>query len=141
MQLIDTYEHKGEGFTPMFINKKWQVAQINFDPNDEEIRVIDIHFETDELFVLLEGNAVLIAAELSAAGVFTYEATNMESNIVYNIPRMTWHNISLLPGAKVLIFEDKDSHLGKYKRKPLAEGQIAELEDLINETINKGNAN
>ena len=65
VKLMQEYRHKGEGFSTLYISGDWQVAQINYAPNQAigSITSIYIHFKTDELFVLLKGSTILIAAE------------------------------------------------------------------------------
>jgi len=129
MKHIQSYTHQAEGFTPLYLSSTWQVAQINYARNQApgNIKSIDIHFETDELFVLLQGEAVLIGGMKNEAGIPDLEYQLMKPGIVYNIPKMTWHNIALKEGAQVLIFEDINSHLGKYEIIPLDEAMIEEV--------------
>jgi len=117
MKLIEEYYHSKEGYNPYLIGPKWQVAQLNFEheyaPNT--IKRLDAHHKTDEAFLLMEGKAVLIAANVNSKSV-EFETIKMEPKILYNIPKGCWHNIALWEGAKVLIIEDANTHL------PLPEG-------------------
>ena len=63
--LIEKYSYKGEGYDPFLIRNNWQVAKLNYMPGQglTDIIKIDKHSETDEVFILLKGIAVLIAAE------------------------------------------------------------------------------
>jgi mannose-6-phosphate isomerase-like protein (cupin superfamily) len=142
MSLTRAYKHDGEGFAPLYIAENWQVAQINYSPAlaPANIHSIDIHFETDELFILLEGEAVLVAARGTEGDSFIFETTLLEKNVIYNIPRKTWHNIALNPGAKVLIFEDKNSHLSKFEIKTLSGTQAKKLQAQIMATFGKNPA-
>ena len=60
--------------------------------------------ETDEVFVLLDGNATLIIGEEKKQYV-------MEKNKVYNVLAGTWHHIYTDEQAKVLIVENVDTGL------------------------------
>ena len=137
LKLAQKFEYKGEGFSPLYINEKWQVAQLNYTQEQAigYIKSIDIHFKTDELFVLLKGTAILIAAERKEDKYMSFETTYMEKGVVYNIPKMVWHNIALLEGAEVIIFEDKNSHLGEYEIVNLSEEERTKLTKQLEETL------
>lgn len=111
-QLIETFCHSQEGYNPYLIEPKWQVAQLNYEPAyaANALNKLDVHLKTDEAFLLMEGEAVLIAADVNEEGV-DFELLRMEPSVLYNIPRGCWHNIALWEGAKVLIVEDANTHL------------------------------
>ena len=111
-KLIETYVHDGEGYNPYLMGPKWQVAQLNYsleEALESKIR-LDIHHYTDESFLLIDGVAVLIGAEIDNCEI-KYDIVRMQPGILYNIPREMWHNIVLKPGGKVLIIEDAGTHL------------------------------
>ena len=136
MKILEEYNHTKAGFAPLLLSDKWQVAQINHHPDQEidAITSIDIHFETDEVFVLLEGHAVLILSK-QVKGNLSFETIYMKPNVIYNIPKLTWHNIALDKNAKVLIVEDKYSHLYKYKIEKLSSRQKSTLRQQLLDTI------
>ncbi|HEV2482876.1 MAG TPA: RraA family protein [Puia sp.] len=142
---IEKYEHAGPGYDPFLIRAGWQVAQLNhLDEQDlAGIAKIDMHRLTDEVFILLRGSAVLIAAHPSGApgengkldssgapgenGKLDYECILMRPGITYNIPAGTWHNIAMDKTASVIIVERNDTHLGDFVFRQLSP---AEKEDL-----------
>lgn len=113
MKLIEHYEHKEAGYNPFLIREGWQVAQLKYVEGQgmEDIQKIDLHSLTDEVFVLIEGTAVLIAAEKKESEI-TYEMISMIKGIVYNIPRGVWHNIAMSRDARIIIIEKDNTHLG-----------------------------
>ncbi|MDA3866555.1 MAG: hypothetical protein PF489_07390 [Salinivirgaceae bacterium] len=115
--MIETYKHSGEGYNPFLIGSKWQIAQLNYSLDEalESKNRLDIHHKTDEAFLLIDGEAILIAAKIDK-DLISYDMQKMIPGIVCNIPKKVWHNIVLEPGAKVLIVEDMNTHL------PLPEG-------------------
>ena len=114
--LIEKYRHDKEGYNPYLIGPKWQVAQLNYEPNlaPDAIAKIDIHYKTDETFLLMEGQAVLIAAKIVNEKP-EFEVINMKPKVLYNIPKGCWHNIAMAKDAEVLITEDANTHLGDYE--------------------------
>jgi mannose-6-phosphate isomerase-like protein (cupin superfamily) len=111
-EMIEVYAYDGAGYNPYMIRENWQVAQLNYIVKQgfEDIEKIDIHFETDEVFILLEGEVILITAE-KEGDELTFRMKKMEKNIVYNIPKMTWHNIAMSEDAQVIIVENAGTHI------------------------------
>lgn len=134
--MIDKYVYTENGYAPLLINEGWQVAQLNYLPGHtlDDIAQIEVHRETDEVFILLEGTAVLIAAEVSD-GKISYELVNMTPGITYNIPCGTWHNIAMDRDAKIIIVERDNTHLKDCSYIDLTERQQDEVRILIKKTL------
>jgi len=64
--------------------------------------VIERHMETDEVFVLLQGNAELIIGK-------ELHRIKMEPFKIYNVPKGVWHHIFTQEGTKLLIVENIDT--------------------------------
>ena len=64
--MIERYYHEGDGYDPFLIREGWQVAQLNYQVMNgfDSIDKVEAHRETDEVFVLVKGRAILIAANL-----------------------------------------------------------------------------
>jgi len=131
-KLIEEYRHSKEGYKPYLIGPKWQVAQLNYMPElaPGAIKKIDVHHHTDETFLLLTGQAVLIAAEIQSNRI-AFEVTHMKPGVLYNIPKGCWHNIALSRDAEVSITEDANTHLGDYEFHYLNMKEQKELYELI----------
>jgi len=115
-QLIEEYTHTGIGYNPFLIRNNWQVAQLNYMSGQgfEDIVKIDVHLNTDEVFILLKGQVVLIAAEKNEDQL-SFRMVKMKEGVTYNIPKMTWHNIAMSDDAQVIIIEDANTHLGDFE--------------------------
>lgn len=129
MKLIETYIHEQEAYNPLLIGPKWQVAILNYSSPDDVVNLnsLDVHFLTDEVFVLLSGHAVLIAATIQD-NIISYDMVDMRPNIIYNIPKNMWHKIAMEPGASVLIVEDANTHKGDFEFYHLSQEQIGQLQ-------------
>lgn len=132
MHLIETYRYEGPGYNPFLIRTGWQAAQLNYTPEQDisNISKIDKHFLTDEVFVLLKGTAILIAATESDNG-FEFECMKMRTGEVYNVPATTWHNIAMDKGSEVIIFEKDNTHLGDFEYNQLSDRDKRRLKDII----------
>jgi len=136
MKLIEVYEHNSAGYDPTLIRDGWQAAFLNYADAEslEQIVKLDIHHETDEAFVLLEGKSVLIAASIEN-GTIEYDLIDMKPGILYNIPKETWHKIAMWKGSKVFIVERANTHLGDFEFYDLSGRQQAELQNEVNKLI------
>lgn len=80
----------------------------------DDIEKIDIHLNTDEVFILLEGQVVLIVAEKND-NLLSFRTVKMKKNVTYNIPKNTWHNIAMSRDARIIIVEDANTHIGDFE--------------------------
>ena len=137
MKLIETYRHEGRGYNPFLIKEGWQVAQLNYTPEQDLLNIdkMDRHLQTDEVFVLLQGTAILIGAHLLDE-TFQFDCVRMKAGVTYNIPTGVWHNIVMTPGAEVIIFEKDGTHLGDFEYRPLSENQKLDLQSQVT-SVNK----
>ena len=131
-ELIETYYHEGIGYNPFFIKDNWQVAQLNFMPEQglDAIQKMDMHMQTDEIFVLTKGTAVLIGAVLEHEE-FIFELIKMKIGVTYNIPVNLWHNIAMDRDAEIIIIEKSNTHLGDFVYKYLSKKERDYLNDAI----------
>jgi ureidoglycolate hydrolase len=135
--LIEEYPHEGEGYVPCLIREHWQAALLNCAPEQrpERIDKIEKHVQTDEVFVLLQGRAVLIAAD-TADDTVRFTVKRLEEGIIYNIPKTVWHNIAMDRDARIFICENAGTHLHDCTYRPLTAGQRDELYMLLKEIFN-----
>ena len=134
--MIESFKIKENGYHPFLIRDGWQVAQLNFmeEQHINNINKIDVHQQTDEVFVLLKGKAVLILAELEDVEPI-FEVLLMEPTVTYNVPKNRWHNIAMEEGSEVLIVENSNTHLNDVIYKDLNQSKINELRQLVEEVL------
>jgi ureidoglycolate hydrolase len=108
--LLEIREYQGEGYQPLVDYGEWRVAILRFldGLQPERIDSMERHTETDEVFVLLCGQGVLILGG-SGAQVDGIYPQVMEHGKIYNIKRNVWHTILLSRDASVLIVENRDT--------------------------------
>ena len=82
----------------------WRVAVITGTSQFERqnLRRLERHMETDEVFVLMAGDAVLFIGERGVP-------VELEPYIAYNVKRGAWHAVCVSPDARVLICENSDT--------------------------------
>lgn len=101
---LEILEDTGERFNIAMSYGDWRVAYLNYAESHKEgnIEFLEKHLETDEVFVLMAGKAILLMGE-------ECERIEMDLHKVYNVKKDAWHNIILSEDAKVLLVENKDT--------------------------------
>ena len=64
-ELLDVKEYQGEGYRPVVDYGGWRVAVLNYieELRADNLRAMQRHNETDEVFVLLRGRCILFLGE------------------------------------------------------------------------------
>ncbi len=107
---IEVIDFPAEDYMPLKDYDGWRVAVLRHceNTNMDKIRWMQKHMETDEVFVLLDGNCTLIlAGDGDVPG--EYKMVEMEPHRLYNIKRGFWHNHVLDDKGEVLIVENRDT--------------------------------
>lgn len=109
-ELVEVRTYSGPGFQPLIFFNSWRVAVLNHSEELEpaNIRRVERHPETDEVFVLLRGRGTLFVGAGERA-VESLEALAMEPGVIYNVKPQTWHTIVMSRDASVLIVENADT--------------------------------
>ena len=110
MSGLEIYSYTEPGFKPLINFGSWRVACSNGPSvyQRKEVTSLSRHLETDEVFVLVKGSCLLLTA---GNGEVPGEVTKtwMELGKMYNVTQCTWHGSILLPGATVMIVENRDT--------------------------------
>lgn len=108
---LEIIDFPAEDYMPLKDYDGWRVAVLKHceNTNMENIRWMQKHLETDESFVLLNGNCTLILSGEGDAPDDSYKLIEMEPHRLYNIKRGFWHNHVLDEKGEVLIVENRDT--------------------------------
>ena len=108
--MLEIREYQGEGYKPLIDYGQWRVAILRYqdDLQPELIDQMERHNETDEVFVLLCGQGVLILGGTGSQLEGFYPLV-MEYGKLYNVKRNAWHTILLTRDASVLLVENNDT--------------------------------
>jgi hypothetical protein len=116
-RLLEIRNYSGEGFKPLVFFGEWRVAVLNYVDGiqPENNKTMERHTETDEVFVLLNGQGMLLIGG-DGPQVEGVCPQKMETGVLYNVRRNVWHTILLSRDASVLIVEqgDTDEHNSEY---------------------------
>ena len=107
----EVYSYNDLGFKVLMSYDDWRVAVLNYidDCHIDHLKYVEAHHETDEVFVLLEGDAYLIFIEISLDKIVKIETIKLEKHKVYNIKKGVYHTQVLSEDAKLLIVEAKNT--------------------------------
>lgn len=96
---LEIKEFNGRGYKGVHVFESWRIAFLTQDREYTHNTYIERHMKTDEVFVLLKGNATLYIG-------MDREPVKMEINKIYNVTAGTWHNIVCDEEASVLVVEN-----------------------------------
>ncbi|MGB3151910.1 MAG: hypothetical protein WBB27_14725 [Maribacter sp.] len=130
--MVEKFNIKENGYHPFVIKKGWQLAKLNYTAEQQVDNLIqlDVHLETDELFIAIAGTAVLIVAKI-VDNEPHFEIERMKINQIYNIPKGVWHNIAMEKGSEVFIAEKANTHISDFKHLALSNEKRKELRFLV----------
>lgn len=139
--MIERYCHEAEGYNPFLIREGWQVAQLNYLPGHglDDMVDVEVHRQTDEVFVLFAGTAVLVAAEIGREGI-SFECVRMTPGVTYNIPAGMWHNIGMSHDARMIIVERDGTHLHDVLHRPFSDAEAEQLRAAVAEALKECDA-
>lgn len=108
--LLEVNEFSGIGYKPMIDYGEWRVALLRYHPEllPENITAFQRHDETDEVFVLLEGQCLLFLGE-GDSEINQIHTIQMLPSVLYNVKKSCWHSHTLSKDALVLIVENKNT--------------------------------
>lgn len=109
-ELLEITTFDGEGYKPLIDFDCWRVAFLRYIDEllPENIVNAEKHLETDEVFVLLAGKAVLIIGS-GDDEVLEMTPYTMEPYILYNVKQNAWHNIVMSQDATILLVENRNT--------------------------------
>ena len=122
----------GEGYMSLSIHEGWQVAYLTTCEKHhlDDLENMEVHNQTDELFILLQGTSVLLEADYET-GHPIFEALNMKPFVMYDVPQGVWHNIAMAPDTLLLIIEKDNTHLNDVAYRPFTADECAKVKKLI----------
>lgn len=101
---VEIYDYTGESYQTAMAFGHWKIAYLNHADyfSEETLARVERHNETDEAFILLEGEATLVVGTKA-------HRIPMERYKIYNVPKGVWHHILTVAGTRVLIVENEDT--------------------------------
>lgn len=107
---MEILSFNGKDFKAVLQFEGWKIGILRYSERFSDYKVAERHLETDEAFVLLEGDATLYEEGS------TYK---MEKCKVYNVKKGLWHHIVVSEDATVLVIENSNTTKENTERKYL----------------------
>lgn len=122
---IEVFSWDQQGYKPLVFFNDWQTAILNWEPlyDYPNLGEIEQHKRTDEVFVLVEGKAILFTINTYGS----VKLNDMVSGAIYNVKQGVWHNIISTKSAKWIIVENRDTHITDTHLRQLSESEKAEI--------------
>jgi len=114
-----------KGYKPLVYFNDWQTAILNWEPifDLKNLGEIEQHKKTDEVFVLIEGKALLFT--ITSHGEISVH--DMVPGVIYNVKQGVWHNLISTKSAKWIIVENRDTDITDTYLRQLLESEKAEI--------------
>jgi ureidoglycolate hydrolase len=130
--ILEISEYNGDGYKPLIDYKSWRVAVLRWAPflTIDQLEAMERHTQTDEVFVLLHGQASLILGG-NANSVDGIYAQNLEAGKLYNVRQNAWHSVVMSQEASILIVEESNTGEANTEYCPLTEEFREEVMKLI----------
>ncbi len=106
---VDIVSYDGDNYVRAVESGGWCIAFLNHGDRFVKPNYVERHNESDEVFVLLSGEATLLVGE-------SCREVRMECGKIYNVRNGMWHQIVTTPGAKCLIVENADTGAANSER-------------------------
>ncbi len=136
--MLEEIEISGTGFNPLKDYGAWRVAPLIYDAAvnaRQSLQTLGRHFETQEVFTLLAGEAVMITAGTGAAPD-AFQATVMSPGQLYVVGEGQWHAAVLAPESRLLIIENRNTGAANSENYNLSAEEKASISSLV--TKNNG---
>jgi mannose-6-phosphate isomerase-like protein (cupin superfamily) len=138
--LLEIREYDGEGYKALVDYEQWRVAILRYldELQPDRIDTMERHTETDEVFVLLRGQGILLMGgnEVWVNGIYPQF---MEHGKIYNVKCNTWHTIILNRDASVLLVENRDTGRHNSEYTSLTKEQRHSILEIAQHIITSGN--
>lgn len=107
---IEVVHYDKEGYQPLIDYESWRVAILNYCDEllIDQIEKMQKHNDTDEVFILLEGECTLFTGG-KGDSLEEIDAIFMEPQKIYNVKKGVWHTHTLNQRGKVLIVENRNT--------------------------------
>ena len=105
---MEIFGYDGENFKVAMQFGAWKIGILRYGDRFCKYNCKERHLETDEAFILLEGQAILYEEE---------NCYEMEKNKIYNVKKGLWHHIVVTEGTTVLVVENSDTSAENTERR------------------------
>jgi hypothetical protein len=131
-EYIEVTSYNGEGYKPIIDYQSWRVAVLRYceELEIQNLRTMQKHNESDEVFLLLDGSCTLFVGG-KGDSIEEMDGIAMNPLELYNVKRGVWHTHTLDRKGTVLIVENQDTSAKNSPTLKLNGDQLAELQHIF----------
>lgn len=109
-ELVEKGECFEQKYCPVLNFEEWVVAMLRQIEKTNPVNFCQAerHNETNEVFILTEGEADLIVFDNGNEPGKDY-IIQMKKSVAYNIPKNTWHHVVMGANAHIILIEKKNT--------------------------------
>lgn len=135
---LEVSSFHGEGYLPMIDFESWRVAELRYidELEPDKIDNMQKHNETDEVFIVLEGDFTLFLGGMGKE-IGEIEAVKLEPLKLYNVKKGTFHTHTPEKNCTCLIIENKNTTDDNSPKIKLSQEQSNRIVELYNKVNNK----
>jgi hypothetical protein len=121
---LEVHEWNEVGYKPLVFSHDWMVSILNWEPifDLEKVGEVERHNQTDEVFILTKGKAVLFTIDDQGMQI-----EEMKLGVVYNVCKGAWHTLISTHDASWIIVENRDTHLNDCEFRHLRAEELTHL--------------
>jgi mannose-6-phosphate isomerase-like protein (cupin superfamily) len=121
---LEVLEWNQVGYQPLVFSHDWQVALLNWEQifDLEKLGEVERHNQTDEVFVLLKGRALIFTVDDQGM-----QTEDMKPGVLYNVRQGVWHNLVSTRDASWVIVENRDTHLNDCDFRKLSPQELTQV--------------
>ncbi|MDF2183984.1 cupin domain-containing protein [Grimontia hollisae] len=136
-QFVKQSKNSGEGLMWCTSFNSWKVGIKNHKVENslKNFELLERHFETDEVFILLSGRCFLIVGDSEQLESQEMEVIDMEPNSIYTMKQGVWHNMVTFDDTKLVLVEEKKTSLENSEVKPLPDIKRERIKEHINSIL------
>jgi len=125
---VDIPDCDHAGYKPVLVSDgDWMIAVMNGTEDSWRVPAkLEKHPDTDELFVLVAGRAVMVSGG-GGERPGSITCAEMTSNVPYLVRAGTWHATVPTPGARFIIVERTGTNIGGSVAAELTDEQMSQI--------------
>jgi ureidoglycolate hydrolase len=134
IEAIEINQYTGEGYQPLMTYGEWRVAALRYDDSapPDQILTMERHTATDEVFILTQGNAILIIGGTDDEPS-DLQAFPMKASQIYNVKKNAWHTTLLSRDANIIIVENDNTSKENSETQILNNSHLKQLKTIATE--------
>lgn len=130
-EFITVSQFDGEGYLPIVDFESWRVAELRYceELEIQNLKTMQKHLETDEIFVLLSGECTLFTGGNNDE-IGEIDGIKLEPLKIYNVKKGTYHTHTPEKGSTILIVENADTCDDNSPTKKMNDTQINDIRNI-----------